>query len=73
MNILRSMAEKQPGQAGAVLGNETMEGLFAALESPLLNYALRLTGASNTAEDLVQEAFMKLHENFEDENLLEPK
>src|ERR1700722_120059 len=64
MNILRSMAEKQPGQAGAVLGNETMEGLFAALESPLLNYALRLTGASNTAEDLVQEAFMKLQEQF---------
>lgn len=38
-----------------------MEGLFAALESPLLNYALRLVGERGVAEDLVQDAFMKLH------------
>ncbi len=41
-----------------------MEELFAALESPLLSYALRLTEASSTAEDLVQEAFMKLQAQF---------
>ena len=50
---------------------ETIEGLFAALESPLLSYALRLTGDLGTAEDIVQESFMKLHEQFE--NVREPR
>lgn len=44
---------------------ETIEELFNALESPLLNYALRLTGELSVAEDMVQEAFMKLHAQFE--------
>ncbi len=43
-----------------------MEELFAALESPLLGYALRLTEASSAAEDLVQEAFMKLQAQFKE-------
>src|SRR4249919_555171 len=43
---------------------ETMEELFAALESPLLSYALRLLGDRALAEDAVQEAFMKLHTHF---------
>jgi RNA polymerase sigma-70 factor (ECF subfamily) len=47
-------------------GWETIEELFAALESPLLGYALRLTGERGVAEDIVQDAFMKLHEQFED-------
>ena len=34
------------------------------LESPLLNYALRLVADRNVAEDLVQDAFMKLHRQF---------
>lgn len=45
---------------------ETIESLFAALESPLLSYALRLSGDRAVAEDLVQEAFMKLHAQFDD-------
>jgi RNA polymerase sigma factor (sigma-70 family) len=45
---------------------ETIEELFAALESPLLNYALRLAGELSVAEDIVQEAFMKLHAQFEE-------
>ena len=40
--------------------------LFAALESPLLSYGLRLTGAREAAEDLVQEAFMRLHAQFDE-------
>jgi RNA polymerase sigma factor (sigma-70 family) len=47
-------------------GWETIEELFGALESPLLGYALRLTGQRGVAEDIVQDAFMKLHEQFED-------
>src|SRR6185503_18158826 len=43
---------------------ESMEELFLALESPLLSYALRLLGERAAAEDVVQEAFMKLHAQF---------
>ena len=46
-------------------GAETIEELFAALESPLLSYALRLVGERTLAEDIVQEAFMRLHAEFE--------
>jgi RNA polymerase sigma factor (sigma-70 family) len=49
-------------------GAETIEELFAALESPLLSYALRLAGERMVAEDIVQEAFMRLHEQFEQVN-----
>jgi len=45
-------------------GGGTIEELFQALESPLLAYALRLTGNREVAEDIVQEAFMKLHAQF---------
>ncbi len=43
---------------------ETIEELFAALESPLLAYALRLVGERGPAEDITQEAFMRLHAQF---------
>jgi len=46
-------------------GSETIEELFAALESHLLLYAQRLTREPEAAEDLVQEAFLKLHSQFE--------
>ena len=57
------MAASQPNEASAQ-SPETIEELFAALESPLLSYALRLIGGREVAEDLVQEAFMKLHSQF---------
>src|SRR5712671_5496252 len=61
------MALMQPDQASAQPpGWETIEELFAALESPLLAYALRLVGQLSVAEDLVQEAFMRLHAQFDD-------
>ena len=46
-------------------GWDTIEQLFVALESPLLGYALRLTGERAVAEDMVQEAFMRLHAQFD--------
>src|SRR5271154_438558 len=61
-----SAAVMQPEQANAVPGCETMEELFSALESPLLNYALRLAGEMGAAEDSVQEAFMKLQAQFKE-------
>jgi RNA polymerase sigma-70 factor (ECF subfamily) len=57
------MASGQPDKP-SVQSPETIEALFAALESPLLCYALRLAGGRAVAEDLVQEAFMKLHAQF---------
>jgi len=60
------MAVMQPDEASVEPhGCETIEQLFAALESPLLSYALRLVGDRSLAEDMVQEAFMKLHAQFD--------
>jgi RNA polymerase sigma-70 factor (ECF subfamily) len=47
-------------------GWETIEELFAALESPLLSYAQRFTGVFEAAQDVVQEAFMRLHAQFKE-------
>lgn len=58
-----TVTRPEPASAG-VPGGETMEALFAALESPLLTYALRLLGQRAQAEDAVQDAFMKLHAQF---------
>jgi RNA polymerase sigma-70 factor (ECF subfamily) len=61
------MAVMPPNRASAKRSEgETIEELFAALESPLLSYALRLAGQLSVAEDLVQEAFMRLHAQFDD-------
>jgi RNA polymerase sigma factor (sigma-70 family) len=60
------MAVMRPDETSAKPpGRETIEELFTALESPLLGYALRYTGELALAEDVVQEAFMKLHVQFE--------
>jgi len=45
---------------------EPLEELFSTLESPLLSYALRLVGDRSLAEDTVQEAFMRLHAQFDE-------
>lgn len=59
------MALMPPDQASAEPPRrETIEELFTALESPLLSYALRLAGDAAVAEDILQEAFMRLHAQF---------
>ena len=40
--------------------------VFDAEESPLLRYAFGLVGQRETAQDLVQEAFLKLHAHWEE-------
>jgi RNA polymerase sigma factor (sigma-70 family) len=45
-------------------GSQTLEELFVALESPLLRYARSLAASEEMAEDLVQEAFMRLQVQF---------
>ncbi|MEY4917848.1 MAG: hypothetical protein RL616_1761 [Verrucomicrobiota bacterium] len=60
------MAVMRPAEPSAESpGCETIEELFTALEATLLVYAMRYTGDRALAEDVVQEAFMKLHEQFE--------
>jgi len=44
---------------------ESLADLFGDLESPLLAYAMQLVQQSETAQDLVQEAFIRLHADFE--------
>ena len=44
----------------------TLRQVFDAEESPLLRYAHGLVGQRETAEDLVQEAFLRLHEHWHD-------
>src|SRR6185436_15204264 len=43
----------------------TIEQVFAAIESPPLAYARRILGDFNAAEDIVQDAFMKRHAQFQ--------
>lgn len=40
--------------------------VFEAEESPLLRFACGLVGQRQTAEDLVQDAFLKLHKHWEE-------
>ncbi len=58
------MALMQPEEVSKGSRAETIEELFSALESPLLNYSLRLAGDLGAAEDIVQEAFMRLQAQF---------
>lgn len=44
----------------------TLQQVFVAEESPLLRYAYGLVGQRETAQDLVQEAFLKLHTHWQD-------
>ena len=60
------MAVMRPKEVSEPPVGETIEELFAALESPLLSYACRLVGELSVAEDIVQDAFMKLHAQFKE-------
>ena len=44
--------------------SHTIREIFDAEESPLLRFAYRIVGQRESAEDLVQEAFMRLHQHW---------
>jgi RNA polymerase sigma-70 factor (ECF subfamily) len=46
-------------------GPETLTGLFEALESPLLACAQRHVSDADMAQEIVQEAFLRLHAQFD--------
>jgi RNA polymerase sigma-70 factor (ECF subfamily) len=61
------MAVAQPDQRTQdAPRRETIEELFHGLESPLLGYAVRLTANMEAAEDIVQEAFLRLHRQLQE-------
>jgi RNA polymerase sigma-70 factor (ECF subfamily) len=45
---------------------DIFQTVFAREEAPLLRYAYGLTGQRETAEDLVQEAFLRLHTHWDE-------
>ena len=60
------MPVAHPGEASADSARpESIEELFEALESSLLTYAFRLLNDPAAAEDIVQDAFIKLHRQFD--------
>lgn len=60
------MAVAPPNEASAGQPRrDSLEDVFLALESRLLGYAHRLVNNLDAAEDVVQEAFLRLHGQFE--------
>ncbi|MCX8155317.1 MAG: RNA polymerase sigma factor [Verrucomicrobiae bacterium] len=57
------MQDRTTGSPAAGAGKQ-LQALFEAKESALLLYAQRLTGNAAAAEDVVQEAFMRLHREY---------
>jgi RNA polymerase sigma-70 factor (ECF subfamily) len=74
MEILAASTRKRvdPGAIPMITFSKPMESsltlrqVFEAEESSLLRYAFGLVGQRETAEDLVQEAFLKLHAHWSD-------
>ncbi len=58
-------AVRSDGERAELRSSESIEELFLALESPLLSYARRLSPNIDMAEDIVQEAFVRLHHQFD--------
>lgn len=59
------MIERQPDDAATSATPDSLEALYEAKESALLLYARRLVNSEETAQDIVQEAFMRLHAEFD--------
>ncbi len=60
------MASDRPTESGPNSRRDgSLEILFLTLEGPLMAYALRLLHHHEMAEDVVQEAFLRLHERVD--------
>ena len=55
-----------PGKNKVPVRRLTLEKVFFEEESPLLRYAFGLLGRRELAEEVVQDAFLKLHEHWEE-------
>ena len=55
-----------PGKKKPVAELRSLEEVFSDEESPLLRYAFGLLGRRELAEEVVQDAFLKLHEHWDE-------
>ncbi len=56
----------QPSTEAGRASKPSLQAVFEAEESPLLRYASGLVGRREVAEELVQDAFLRLHQHWED-------
>jgi RNA polymerase sigma factor (sigma-70 family) len=56
--------DADPAQGDAPVSKPTLEELFSTEESPLLGFAYSFVRRREIAEDLVQEAFCRLHQHW---------
>jgi RNA polymerase sigma factor (sigma-70 family) len=63
-SVVLSMSSKRPVEVSEA-PPATIEAVFAAEEAPLVRYAYGLVGRREVAEELVQDAFMRLHQQWE--------
>jgi RNA polymerase sigma factor (sigma-70 family) len=61
--MLQTMSNQRAPEA---VDSTSVETLFTTCEAPLLRYAYRLTRNQGVSQEIVQEAFMKLHIQFDD-------
>ena len=53
-------------ESASSMGNVSIESLFETEESPLLRYAYGIVARREVAEEIVQDAFLKLHKHWGD-------
>ena len=58
------MIDQVPASGEAKPGKENMEELMSQYQTALLRYAARVLNNADAAQDVVQEAFIRLHENW---------
>lgn len=63
-SVVLSMSSKSPVEASEA-PVASLEAVFAAEEAPLVRYAYGLVGRREVAEELVQDAFLRLHQQWE--------
>ena len=56
----------QPSAQAGRAPKPSLEAVFEAEQSPLLRYAFGLVGRREVAEDLVQDAFVRLHQHWKE-------
>lgn len=54
----------QPSASAGEVPKPSLEAVFEAEQSPLLRYAYGLVGRREVAEELVQDAFLRLHQHW---------
>ena len=64
--VSRPSIMRLSGKKKVPVARLTLEEVFSEEESPLLRYAFGLLGRRELAEEVVQDAFLKLHEHWEE-------